>query len=173
MGGNAFAQLLKNASFPRMSPAVYFALKAKILEQLTPLFAHVAVPREAPGKADYGDLDFIVAGPLRPITLDTLQESLGAVLAIDGGTANFAVRLPDAEPDTYVQVDVNKCADVDEFNRFVFFQSYGDLGMILGLLARSYGLSFGHHGLKVRICQCTDVATTDSCADCTWFSYGW
>lgn len=31
----------------------------------------------------------------------------------------------------------------------MFFHSYGDLGMILGLIARNNGLKLGVHGLKV------------------------
>lgn len=152
MGGNAFAELIPGASFPRMSPTVYLALKDNILARLTPLFRHVAVPREAPGKPDYGDLDFIVAEPVQDISVDELKEHLGAVLAIGDGTGNFAVPMPDTadEQQTYVQVDVHRCASVDEFERVVFFHAYGDLGMILGLLARSFGLSLGQNGLKVR-----------------------
>ncbi|KZV86999.1 hypothetical protein EXIGLDRAFT_213374 [Exidia glandulosa HHB12029] len=150
MGGNAFAELAPGASFPRMSPDVYNALKATTLARLAPLYAHIAVPREAPGKDDYGDLDYIVAEPVREVTLDLFKETLGAVLAIDGGsTSNFAVHMPDAPPDTFVQVDVNKCASVEEFERVVFFHAYGDLGMILGLIARSYGMSLGQNGLKI------------------------
>lgn len=32
----------------------------------------------------------------------------------------------------------------------MFFHSYGDLGMILGLIARNNGLKMGVHGLYVR-----------------------
>ncbi|KZV86998.1 hypothetical protein EXIGLDRAFT_697947 [Exidia glandulosa HHB12029] len=158
MGGNAFAELAPGASFPRMSPEVYNALKATMLARLALLFAHVAVPREAPEKDDYGDLDLIVAEPLgaREVPLELLKDTLGAVLAIGGSTSNFAVPMPDGPPDTYVQVDVIKCGTVDKFERVMFFHAYGDLGMILGLIARSYGLSLGHNGLKIVVGSAED-----------------
>ena len=51
----------------------------------------------------------------------------------------------------FVQVDVHVCADQGEWDRIMFFHSYGDLGMILGLIAKNNGLKLGTHGLKV--CQ--------------------
>lgn len=47
------------------------------------------------------------------------------------------------------QVDVNVCADRAEWERIVFFHGYGDLGMILGLIAKNVGLALGEKGLKV------------------------
>lgn len=49
----------------------------------------------------------------------------------------------------YFQVDVHVCTDKDEWDRIMFCHSYGDLGMILGLIARNVGLSLGSKGLKV------------------------
>lgn len=157
MGGRAFAESLPDAQFLRMSPAVYKSLKAAILARLLLLFRHVAVPREAPEKPDYGDLDFIVAEAIGEVTLDDLKAALGTELAIgaDVATTNFAIPMPTEEGQSgiagsaFVQVDVHKCATVDEFDRVVFFHAYGDLGMMLGLLARSYGLSLGQNGMKL------------------------
>lgn len=47
------------------------------------------------------------------------------------------------------KVDVHVCEDKTELDRVVFFNSYGDLGMILGLLAANVGLKLGSKGLKV------------------------
>lgn len=158
MGGNAFTSVLPDAVFPRMRPAVYFALKERIQARLSTLFAHVAVPREAPGKADYGDLDFVVAEPVEEVTLDMIKDALAAEHSIGGDTANFAVAMPESSPSerAYVQIDVHKCATVAEFDRVVFFHGYGDLGMMLGLLARSYGLSLGQNGLKIVVGSADD-----------------
>lgn len=51
----------------------------------------------------------------------------------------------------FLQVDIHACADIDEFERIVYFHSYGDLGMIQGLVARNVGLVLGVNGLKVWI----------------------
>ncbi|KAI0785256.1 hypothetical protein C8Q75DRAFT_686109, partial [Abortiporus biennis] len=107
---------------------------------------------------------------------EDIQVALGATwfipsLAKSGfGTSNFAIPwLVDAEEgkstsdssaaasslDTieygkYYQVDVHVCPDKDHFDRVEFFKSYGDLGMIVGLICRSIGLSFSSNGLRVQ-----------------------
>jgi hypothetical protein len=50
---------------------------------------------------------------------------------------------------TCCQVDVHVCSDKAEWERIHFFHGYGDLGMILGLVARNKGLALGSKGLKV------------------------
>ena len=47
------------------------------------------------------------------------------------------------------QIDVHVCTDKEEWDRIMFYHSYGDLGMILGLVGKNAGLSFGAKGLKV------------------------
>lgn len=102
MGGNAFATLLDASAFPRMPPAVYNALKDRLLPRISCLYEHVAVPFEAPEKTTHGDVDFIVACPLNfKDTADQInalheivQASVGARHAnlMDGNrTSNFAV----------------------------------------------------------------------------------
>ncbi|KAG6825010.1 hypothetical protein H0H92_005101 [Tricholoma furcatifolium] len=178
MGGNAFAALLGSGAFPRMPPAVYHAMKTRLLSKISALYEHVAVPFEAPEKTSYGDVDFVVAFPKVEapgsqvnIPHEVVQKTLEARHAnvMDGNhTSNFAVPVApgewrelgyDAEEDEarkladngdiFYQVDINVCADKAEFDRIVFFHAYGDLGMIMSLLARSAGLSLGERGLKL------------------------
>ncbi|KAI0768978.1 hypothetical protein BD413DRAFT_614023 [Trametes elegans] len=170
MGGNAFAARVPDATFPRMPPPVYDALKAALLPIVQTLYMHVAVPREAPEKADFGDLDFVVSGPREGLTHDEVAGALRAALSVpmEGNrTSNFAIPL-DAFPDVarawresdlrplaeegahvFVQVDVNVCADKAQMDRTVFCHSYGDLSLMLGLLAQTAGLSLGIYGLKL------------------------
>ena len=54
-----------------------------------------------------------------------------------------------SQQEIYCQVDVHVCADQDEWDRIVFFHGFGDLGMILGLIARNCGFSLSTKGLKV------------------------
>jgi len=167
MGGNAFKQIAPNAAFPRMSPPTYKSLKATLLPRIQGLYELVAVPPETPEKADHGDLDFVVAYPRGDRILDRVKDALDAVYSLpqEGrGTSNFAV-LADASTlgvgeaqmgvssdglqNTYFQVDVNVCADREDWQRTVFLHSYGDTGMILGVIGRSVGVSLGVLGLKV------------------------
>jgi hypothetical protein len=51
----------------------------------------------------------------------------------------------------YHQVDVNLVRDEEERESLVFYNSYGDLGMILALLTKTIGLSYSRAGLKVSV----------------------
>jgi hypothetical protein len=57
----------------------------------------------------------------------------------------------DDSTDAYLQVDVHVCEDQNEFERITFFHSYGDMGMLLGLIAKGAGLQLGATGLKVSL----------------------
>jgi|SRR6266850_1124095 len=169
MGGKAFLSLLPDATFPRLSPAIYASLKSDLLSRLIPLFQYVGVPHEAPEKQDHGDIDFIAACPHAAIGHEEIKNALGASACIPsaqpdgGGTHNFALRLTDVvtpQPDetaptsgetskVYVQVDVNMCKDAQDWENVMIFHAYGDLGMIMGRLAASVGLHLGELGLKV------------------------
>jgi hypothetical protein len=169
MGGKAFLSHLPDATFPRLSPLVYAALKSGLFPRLTPLFQYVDIPHEAPEKEDHGDIDFIVACPHAAVGHEELKSALGASACIPsgqsdgGGTHNFALRLADvvtplptdAVPipgetsEVYVQVDVNIRKDEKDWENVMIFHSYGDLGMIMGRLAASIGLHWGSLGLKV------------------------
>lgn len=157
MGGNAFAALLPGASFPRMSPEVYNRLKDDLTQCLQTFYEVVAVPREAPEKVDHGDLDFVVCNPRKDFTLHEVRGALGAreaVLVEGNRMSNFAIPVKSLEPtekEEYHQVDVRVCTDSNELHRTVAFNSYGDLGMILGSIARASLLAFGTNGLKVHI----------------------
>jgi hypothetical protein len=155
MGGHAFNDLGDNA-FPRMPTDVYEDLKANIHAKLASLFELVGTPRERPNKLDHGDIDFIVYNfKGEHFSPETVQASIGAEHLVKSasanglGTSNYA--LAASEKGKYYQVDVNVCPDKDEWERVMFFHSYGDLGMILGLMARAYGLSLGTKGLKVGV----------------------
>lgn len=174
MGGNALTHLLPAATFPRLPHHIYVAIKAHLHDRLAPLYERVATPREAPEKLDHGDVDFIVVSPTKSdLTHEDVRIALGAGASMQGRTSNFAVPLSrytdevmgntqrggQGEHEEYVQVDVHVCDEVPQFERVVFFHGYGDLGMIIGCLARSVGLHLGDHGLKI---NSQDLAPTTS-----------
>lgn len=164
MGGSAFKEVLPNAVFPRMPPSVYQTLKARLIPYLLELYARVTAPPEAPEKADHGDLDLVAYGPRAGLAHEQVRSALGATHSIpsDGprGISNFAIPVTSADwgdmplsedGDMFFQVDVQVCADEKEWDRVVFFTSYGDMGTILGTLASSVKLSMGNGGLRVRL----------------------
>lgn len=162
MGGNAFRGKLSTALFPRMSPHTYQALRARLLPLVQSQFESVAVPREAPEKVDHGDLDFVVTRPRPGTSPSTVQKVLRATHSIpqEGNrTSNYAIPAKafdlglhgadEVERQVFYQVDVNVCVDEAEWERILFLHSYGDTGMIFGVLARMAGLSLNVHGLKL------------------------
>lgn len=49
----------------------------------------------------------------------------------------------------YYQVDVNFARNQEEGDAIVFYNSYGDLGMMVALLTKTIGLSYSRSGLRV------------------------
>jgi len=157
MGGNAFAELLPSSPFPRMPRSIYDPLKVLLHARLQPLYQAVGTPTEAPGKVDYGDVDFLVCSPNASMSHEAVVDALGAThsIAREGPrTSHFAIPSAQASSDedesiSFYQVDVHLCEDLDEWERIMFYHSFGDLGMILGTICHTFGLSFGTKGLRV------------------------
>jgi hypothetical protein len=173
MGGLAFASGPNPLSTPRMPLAVYEAVKNRCHEILKRYYTHVATPIEAPGKKDYGDVDFLVAGPTLLChgsnIAATLGKALGTEHSISGkgsSTISFALPWPkgvegeatasdqgpeEGSADRFVQVDVNVCHGKDEWEWELFHHAHGDLWNILGSTIRKHGLTVNNIGLYLRI----------------------
>ncbi|KAH7885378.1 hypothetical protein F5I97DRAFT_1810706 [Phlebopus sp. FC_14] len=141
MGGKAFLQELPPESFPRLPTKLYTLIRDLLAAALRSLYAVVQVPAEAPGKKDHGDIDFVVALPLlgEEVATKQVKEALAAIKSIelDGNrTSNYAV-------------DVKVCEDAEELEVIVVLQGYGDLGIMICAIARSYGLYLSRKGLKI------------------------
>ena len=165
MGGRAFLQDLPPGSLPRLPTSLYTTLKARLTALLLTLFAIVEVPPEKPEKIDHGDIDFVVACPLdrEGITPEQVGRVLGAIKSIelDGNrTSNYAIDIsreewlmhsaqPVPSDCIYCQVDVKVCEGEEAAKSVTVFHGYGDLGIIIGAIAKGHGLSVNHHGLKV------------------------
>ncbi|KAJ6607397.1 hypothetical protein B0H10DRAFT_2072158 [Mycena sp. CBHHK59/15] len=179
MGGSAFSAILPSSAFPRIPPAVYHAVKARLTPRIQTLYSIVSTPTEAPEKDDHGDLDFLVAEPLIPVEMVNVpHEEVTSVLEAKhiipmpgNRTSSYAITIErgdwaalghgsdedvrrcaaeaDNQQDIFYQVDVHVCSDKAEWERIHFFHGYGDLGMIMGLVARNKGLALGSKGLKI------------------------
>lgn len=162
MGGLAFATSGPGGTplnVSRMPPAVYMTMASKIQAKLETIFRNVTIPRDAPGKIDYGDIDFLVEGALCAWTPALIQTAIGATHRIGhGGTISYAVPYTDS-PDQYVQVDVevspgNGTPDSAELFQWTrFMKSDADLLQIIGICHRSLGITCNDRGLHVRIEQ--------------------
>lgn len=151
MGGTAFP----NHNTPRLSHAEYAELLQRTTALLTPFYAHIVCPPEAPSKPDHGDLDLLVSSPLFVFSPDDIQKALRAVTKIKGGvTTNFCVPLQSnsrQDADRFAQVDLHLVANPKMLPWELFTSSYGDMQQILGVLQRGLGLTANHKGLHVRI----------------------
>ncbi|KAK3330287.1 hypothetical protein B0H66DRAFT_572404 [Apodospora peruviana] len=61
MGGSAFAPAAFGFTTPRMPPHIYREVKDSCHSMLRKIYVHVDTPIEGPGKADFGDIDILVA----------------------------------------------------------------------------------------------------------------
>lgn len=49
----------------------------------------------------------------------------------------------------FYQVDINVVKTQDQHDALIFYNSYGDLGLILSLFVKPIGLGYSRKGLKV------------------------
>lgn len=167
MGGKVFENCKmangRPPQVPRMSPELYQKMIAKCQPQLEDLFRNVVIPRDAPNKADYGDIDFLVEGLRSPVPDQELWEktktALGAELYIcRNQSQSFGVPHQDIQG-AFVQVDVelspgngtHENADLFEWTKFM--KGDGDLLQIIGIAHRPLGLTCNDRGLHVRLEQ--------------------
>lgn len=150
MPGQLFATKLGQDAFPLRSSKEYIEINADIGGKLKALHRYAGVPAPAPEKPMHGDIDFAVCDPIGTVSPAQIQRILGPGVQVEveegSRIAHYAVPVPDGK---FIQVNVETCDNKPEFDGIMFFRSYGDLGMILGLLARAHGLSLGSKGLKV------------------------
>ncbi|CAO2647358.1 Nn.00g082800.m01.CDS01 [Neocucurbitaria sp. VM-36] len=165
MGGLAFANVVtrngKPPSVPRMSPELYRIISAECQLKLEKLFDRVVIPREAPVKVDYGDIDFLVEG-IRPHTLRSnigiaIKNIIGADLHLPRGDFHsYAIPHPEI-PDAYVQIDVEllpgdgtpEGPELFQWTRYMKGDS--DLLQVIGVSHRPLGLTCNDRGLHVRV----------------------
>lgn len=117
MGGHAFDNDEPRLLTPRMPSAVYVHIRDVLLEKLRTFYAQVECPIEEPAKADYGDVDILVAGPLQDVQPDLIAAAIGAVrYKTQGGpTTHFAIPWPKLQP--LSQKDDDGCSIADNASK--------------------------------------------------------
>ncbi|KXT04951.1 hypothetical protein AC578_3458 [Pseudocercospora eumusae] len=181
MGGSAFLHAAADGhpplTTPRMTPDLYTARKTQYTAELQAYFpgCHVLAPKEAPEKADYGDVDFIVCTD-RDLDPKAIADFLGAAGVIGGGAGRCSVALPQdgsrsPHPAVYYKATTNpgckkqasseiaeqKYAQIDielvrpsMFAWHTFYASYGDLASLLGAIVHNIGFTVSDRGLYLR-----------------------
>ncbi|ORX96025.1 hypothetical protein BCR34DRAFT_498029 [Clohesyomyces aquaticus] len=180
MGGNAFK--FAGLSFPRISAALYCEVRNFATTILQQHFTHVIVPSELPSKTDFGDVDFLVSGPIDPSiavsitptrhpTTWNLWPVVDAIKSPAGfhtphgrkGGKNpdimyFAILPPDREdPNFWIQIDVKVCPDVKRFEWDVFQLRYASAAKFVGSMIKPLGLTIDNEGLYLRVQEMEEV----------------
>lgn len=168
MGGLAFANTKtlsgQTPHIPRMPPEIYEMVLLECQTKLETLFDRVVVPRDAPAKKDYGDIDFL-AGGIKPnaSSHDTIWSDIKRILHAElqlgrGGSHSYGVPHP-IIAGAYVQVDVEispgdgtpDAAGLFEWTGFMKGDS--DLLQIIGVSHRPLGITCNDQGLHIRVAQ--------------------
>ncbi|KAF2748565.1 hypothetical protein M011DRAFT_485816 [Sporormia fimetaria CBS 119925] len=126
---------------------------------------------EFPGKCDFGNVDFLVSGPLtqsgdisRAFDFEhhvrLIKEALGTPHGRKGHlTENvmiFAIPNPESEseleePNFWIQIDVKVCLDPRMFAWERFCLGYASVSGILGSMGKQVGLTIDPRGLWIRV----------------------
>ena len=169
-----------------MPPEIYNHVKAELLSKFSAYFREVAIPIEAPEKADYGDIDFCVSDCISKDVVDALADSLNEIGVMKVGTygckrwrrndaysyhflwpwpsasAEVANDVPTVKLDEkslkrYIQIDIDHYVEPSLYKWKLFVNSHGDLWAILGSVLRPYNITPGEDGLYFRIPGLWDV----------------
>ena len=139
MGGNS----LKKVVAKRLDDDRYKKVSVEVLEILKKYYINVAIPYEKPGKIDHGDIDFICQiDPSRGV-LDPVKELNSIECHRNGHVVSF-------EYEEH-QIDMILVKTSEEFGFARIFYSYGDTGMLLGMICKVFGIVMGHSQLRIEI----------------------
>jgi hypothetical protein len=143
MGGNA----LKNVNCVRVNANIYNTIKSTVLVKLQnfiPIFEFVPII-ETPEKETFGDLDLLYETKENQNIYNIVNEIFAPKEMIRNGNVisfSFPLGKPD---DGYFQIDLIKVSNI-EMAQFYF--GYGDIGNIIGFIAKRNHLTFGQEGFN-------------------------
>ncbi|WPH03847.1 Hypothetical protein R9X50_00673000 [Acrodontium crateriforme] len=183
MGGKAFENAVSDGgrpiSTPRISPGDYIRLRDTYLQLFQAYFAtsKVGVLKEAPGKTDYGDIDFVVATESQPdfYQLAVYVGAAGLIfesphmcsLAVNKDGTRFddslmvykngkKSMLPTSQSGIEsTQIDI-EIVPPSLLEWHLFYASYGDLGGLIGRIVTKLGFTLRNTGLFLRMKQLDD-----------------
>ena len=133
MGGDALP-------FPtqRLSPDRYHDVSERLLAVLSAHYTLTCIPAQRPGKDSYGDVDILVAQPYTDRPFDPVPQLGSRAVSRNGPVLSFEFEGHQADA---ISVD----ASLFEVARL--FYSFGDVGMILGMMLTTASLKLGCKGL--------------------------
>jgi hypothetical protein len=179
MGGHAF----KDLHCPRIPQGVYNDVKAQAVAALRSVFSYVVVPTEMPEKADYGDVDILVSGPIaspKGSTMDSFdwQGTVCAIKAIFNTTHGrrgflnpdcmyFAVAASHSGNSYWIQIDVKVCFRPELFDWYAFELNYASNSKMIGSMIKPLGLTIDPEGFHIRV---EEIEETNFPGSMVWIS---
>lgn len=137
MGGNA----LQTVKTKRMDIPLYKVISREILDILEKHYVKVKIPFEKPGKVDHGDVDVLCLINEEKGTFDPIKQIGSKECVRNGHVVSFEYK--------NCQIDMIHVTTLNQFDFSTVFYSYGDTGMILGMLCKTLGLLLGDKKLKI------------------------
>ena len=105
----------------------------------------IAFPFENPDKTDFGDIDILYQPESNIDIFNFIVKKFNPKeIVANGGVISFSYKL---DENNFVQIDFIK-SKILNLSKFYF--SYGDVGQIIGMMTKYYGLSFGDSGLFIK-----------------------
>ncbi len=142
MGGKA----IKKVEISRINKNDYILIKKNIYELLSKDF-ELDFLFDLPEKEDFGDLDILYLTIHNKNIKDYIIKYFNPnEIVSNGNVISFDYKLNKNNQYIYFQIDLIKTNKLD-ITKFYF--SYGDVGSIIGLIAKKYNLVFGFDGLWI------------------------
>lgn len=140
MGGNA----LKTVKTVRIDLLTYNKIKKEIYDKINNDI-QIEFLFDNPDKIDFGDLDILYKSEEQISMIDYITKIFTPIEIVkNGDVISFSYNIIGNE---YAQIDFIKTTN---FSMSKFFFSYGDLGLLIGKMARHHELSFGDRGLFIK-----------------------
>src|SRR6478609_2683442 len=140
MGGHALS-----TEAVRMDNDRYATVKAQILQKLKPYYRQCVVPFEKPGKTSHGDLDVICL-----MDKNTYPSGCDFLTALKSTESKRNGHIVSFEYETH-QIDVIHVSTPEEFEFARFFYSFGDVGMITGMILSTVGIKLTDKNLYLHL----------------------
>jgi hypothetical protein len=161
MGGNAIKNKKTGKSIcGRLTKQDYEKVKAYMLKKFADNNIVSETVLELPGKPDFGDIDIEYVSQLNFNTKDFVKTEIGLdedwhivtngnviSFAFDCTKAGIANQSEGTTEKKYFQIDLLKVQSLEHLEMTRFYLSYGDIGSIIGRIAKYYGLTYGDVGL--------------------------
>lgn len=139
MGGKA----LKNVKCVRVNANIYNTIKSTVLVKLQ-IYNNFIPIIETPEKETFGDLDLLYETKENQNIYNIVNEIFAPKEIIrNGDVISFSIQINEID---YFQIDLIKVSNI-EMAQFYF--GYGDIGNIIGFIAKKNHLTFGQEGLWI------------------------